>query len=57
MAAKEGVFKSQGGDEFPVLTLNPEAKFPFTVGVKKAEMILAHLPEIEAFVKKHKKVE
>jgi hypothetical protein len=40
----------------PVLTLNPESKFPFTFGLKKAEMILENLEAIEKFVRASKEV-
>jgi hypothetical protein len=37
----------------PVLTLNPDSRFPFTFGPAKAEMILEHLETIRAFAAKH----
>jgi len=34
-----------------VITLNPDDKFPFRFGVKKAKLILEHLKDIEDFIK------
>ncbi len=39
----------------PIITLNPGDRFPFSFGVNKAKMILAHLDEIRAFVEKYEK--
>lgn len=38
----------------PMLNLNPEDRFSFKFGLKKAEMILAHLEDIQLFVEKYK---
>jgi hypothetical protein len=37
----------------PTLCLNPDEKFPFSFGLGKAQLILEHLEDIEAFVVKH----
>lgn len=34
----------------PVITLNPESRFPFTFGLSKAKLILEHLEDIQRFV-------
>jgi hypothetical protein len=34
----------------PVLTLNPEDRFPFTFGLSKAKLIIQHLDSIKAFI-------
>lgn len=34
----------------PVITLNPEEKWPFTFGVSKAKLILKNLDVIKSFV-------
>ena len=34
----------------PVLSLRADTKWPFSFGLKKAEVILEHIAEIEAFV-------
>ncbi len=34
----------------PVITLNPEEKYPFTFGLTKAKLILANLDAIKTFV-------
>lgn len=35
------------------ISLDADSRYPFTFGVKKAQMILECLPQIEAFVKAH----
>ena len=49
-SVKEGIFKNN-----PVLTLKnfEEDKFPFSFGLKKAKLLLAHLPDIKSFVQKY----
>ena len=37
----------------PVITLNPGERYPFTVGLSKAKLILQHIEDIKAFVEKH----
>ena len=37
----------------PVLTLNPNSRYPFSFGVSKAKLILQYLDDIKAFVAKH----
>ena len=37
----------------PVLTLNPQSRFPFSFGPAKAELILRSLEVIRAFARKH----
>lgn len=39
----------------PVITLNPDDRYPFTFGVNKAKLILEHLEDIKDFVEKYKK--
>jgi len=39
----------------PVLTLNPDERYPFSFGVSKAKLILAHLDDIRAFVDQYSK--
>ncbi|MBN2355593.1 hypothetical protein JXO59_05740 [candidate division KSB1 bacterium] len=39
----------------PIITLNPGERFPFSFGVNKAKLILAHLDDIKAFVEKYEK--
>ncbi len=34
----------------PVITLNPESRYPFTFGLSKAKLILEHLEDIQTFV-------
>lgn len=38
----------------PVLTLNPEDKWPFSFGVTKARLILQNLDAIKTFVESNK---
>lgn len=44
----EGTFK--GG---PTLALDSASEYPFRFGLKKAQLIVAHLDAIKAFVAKH----
>jgi len=37
----------------PVITLNPDSRFPFTFGVAKAKLILEYLDEIRNFVQEY----
>lgn len=46
----EGEYK---GNAMLIIRQGPEDKFPFQFGLKKARLILKHLPEIQAFVQKH----
>ena len=46
----EGEFK---GSAILILKSSDEEKFPFQFGVRKAKLILSHLPDIERFVAKH----
>jgi len=39
----------------PVITLNPNSRFPFTFGVSKAKLILEHIEEIKKFVEEYDK--
>ncbi|HPG40930.1 MAG TPA: hypothetical protein PLP19_18105 [bacterium] len=39
----------------PILTLNPEDRYPFSFGVTKAKLILQYLDEIKAFIEKYDK--
>ena len=34
----------------PTLTLDPDSKFPFTLGLRKALLVITHLKEIQEFV-------
>lgn len=43
-----GSYKGQ-----PTISLDAESKWPFTFGVKKAQLILAAIPQIQAFVSKY----
>lgn len=36
-----------------VIKATPDDKFPFKFGVKKAELILRHLDDLKAFIRKH----
>ena len=38
----------------PILTLNPDSRFPFSFGPAKAEMILRSLEAIRTFAAKHR---
>lgn len=38
------------GSYGPTITLDPTSKWPFRFGIKKAELVLAFLEEIQAFV-------
>ncbi|HNY91236.1 MAG TPA: hypothetical protein PKJ13_03375 [bacterium] len=39
----------------PILTLNPDERYPFSFGLSKARLILAHLDDIRAFVEQYSK--
>ncbi|HNR68634.1 MAG TPA: hypothetical protein PKN04_11930 [bacterium] len=39
----------------PVITLNPNSRFPFSFGLAKAKLILQYLPEIRRFIEDHDK--
>jgi len=39
----------------PILTLNPEDRYPFSFGVTKAKLIVQYLDEIKAFIEKYDK--
>ncbi len=45
---QEGDYKGH-----PILTLNPNSRYPFSFGVSKAKLILEYLEEIKAFIAKH----
>ena len=54
MAAKIGVFESNG-KTYPTIELKTEgAKFGFTFGLSKAQMILENYDEIRQFVIDHR---
>ena len=50
--ASESEFK---GNPMLVLKNDPNDKFPFQFGMKKAKLIMAHLDDIRAFISKHDK--
>ena len=37
----------------PILTLNPNSKYPFSFGLSKAKLIIEHLDLIKDFIQKH----
>ena len=37
----------------PVLTLNPNDRYPFTFGLSKAKLIIEHLDTIKAFINQY----
>ena len=41
------------GNAMLVIKSQPDDKFPFQFGVKKAKLVLAHIEDIKAFVAKH----
>ena len=41
------------GNPMIVIKANPEDKFPFQFGIKKAKLILAHIEDIKKFVEKN----
>lgn len=43
------------GNPMIVIKQNPEDKFPFQFGVKKAKLVLAHIEDIKKFVQKFDK--
>ena len=45
---QEGEYKGH-----PILTLNPNSRYPFSFGVSKAKLVLEYLDEIKAFIAKH----
>ena len=46
----EGEYK---GNKMLIIRQDAQDKYPFQFGLKKARLILQHLPEIEAFVQKY----
>ena len=48
--ASESEFK---GNAMIVLKNNPDDKFPFQFGLKKAKLVLAHIEDIKKFVEKN----
>ena len=46
----EGEYK---GNPMLVIRANPEDKFPFQFGIKKAKLILEHIEDIKKFVANH----
>jgi len=40
---------------YPILTLVPNGKFPFSFGLGKAKLIIAYIEEIKAFILEHTK--
>ena len=48
--ASESEFK---GNPMLVLRQDPEDRFPFQFGLKKAKLILENIEEIQRFVKRH----
>lgn len=43
------------GNPMLIIRQNDQDKYPFQFGLKKAQLVMQHLPEIKAFVEKHKK--
>ncbi len=41
------------GNPMIVIKQNPEDKFPFQFGVKKAKLVIAHIEDIKKFIAKH----
>jgi hypothetical protein len=41
------------GNPMLVIKQNPEDKFPFQFGLKKAKLILEHIEDVKKFVDKH----
>jgi len=39
----------------PILTLNPDERYPFSFGLSKARLILAHIEDIRTFVEQYSK--
>jgi hypothetical protein len=50
--ASESEFK---GNPMLVLKNDPNDKFPFQFGLKKAKLVVAHLEDIKKFIAKHDK--
>ena len=48
--ARESEFK---GNPMIVLASDPDDKYPFQFGLRKAKMILDHVEDIKKFVEKH----
>ena len=46
--SKESSFKGH-----PTICLDADSKYPFSFGLGKAKLILAHIEQIKAFVAKH----
>lgn len=51
MIVETGIFKGK-----PVITFKrtPDDKFPFTMGVRKCQTVIAHIDEIQNFYETHK---
>jgi len=43
------------GNPMIVIKSQPDDKFPFQFGVKKAKLVIAHIEDIKAFIAKHDK--
>jgi hypothetical protein len=41
------------GSVMLIIRNTPQDKFPFQFGIKKAKLIVEHIEEIKAFIKKH----
>ena len=39
----------------PILTLNPDSRYPFSFGLSKAKLIVENLEEIKIFIQVHDK--
>ena len=50
--ASESEYK---GNPMLVLKNNPDDKFPFQFGLKKAKLVLAHIEDVKKFIEKHDK--
>lgn len=50
MSATESEYK---GNAILELKNGPDDKYPFSFGLKKAKMIVAHLDEIQQFIERH----
>ena len=57
MIIKEGVYKTKKGKEYPILKffIDEKDKYPFSIGVKKAKIVLDHIQELRQFVVVHNK--
>ena len=52
MVASRSEFK---GNPMIVLKTSEDDKFPFQFGLRKAQLIIEHIKDIEAFVNEHQK--